>query len=70
MTVSEAAAALGLSVHTIRDWISRRKIRHIRLGRAIRILRFDIEELLRTSAVPALDTFRVSDGSSEQEPRR
>jgi excisionase family DNA binding protein len=37
-TVQEAAAALGLSVHTIRAWIATRRIAHVRLGRAVRVL--------------------------------
>jgi excisionase family DNA binding protein len=65
LTLREAADALGLSVHTLRAWISKRQIRHVRLGRAIRILPGVVEELLRRSTVevrqPAL-------GSADRDP--
>jgi len=53
LTLREAADALGLSIHTLRAWIARKQIRHVRLGRAIRILPGDVEELLRRSTVQA-----------------
>lgn len=51
LTLREAANALGLSVHTLRAWISRKQIKHIRLGRTIRILPNVVRELLRASTV-------------------
>jgi excisionase family DNA binding protein len=54
LNVTEAANALGLSVHTVRAWISQRRLSHIRLGRAVRVLPEEIERLLRSAAVPAL----------------
>jgi excisionase family DNA binding protein len=51
LTLKEASNALGLSVHTLRSWISKKQIRHVRLGRSIRILPGVIEELLRNSTV-------------------
>jgi excisionase family DNA binding protein len=60
LTLREAADALGLSVHTLRAWVSRKQIRHVRLGRAIRILPGDVEELLRTSTIQA----QVPEGNS------
>lgn len=53
MTVAEAARALGLSVHTIRAWIKQRKLTHIRLGRAIRILPSELKEVLESCTVQA-----------------
>lgn len=53
-TVEQAAADLGLSVHTIRAWIARRKIGHVRLGRAVRIPISEIERLIERGTVPAL----------------
>ena len=58
-TVAEAAEALGLIIHTVRAWISSRRLRHVRLGRAIRIFPADIKELLKNSTVPALDGVQV-----------
>jgi excisionase family DNA binding protein len=51
LTLREASDALGLSVHTLRSWIAKKQIRHLRLGRSIRILPGVIEELLRRSTV-------------------
>ena len=51
-TVTEAAAALGLSVHTIRAWVATRKIAYLRLGRAIRIPVSEIQRLIDASTVP------------------
>ena len=50
-TVTEAAQILGLSVHTIRAWIADRRINYLRLGRAIRVPREEVERLLRTALV-------------------
>lgn len=54
LTIQQAADALGLSVHTIRAWISQRRLKHVRLGRAIRVLPDEIERVLRNAAVPAI----------------
>ena len=53
-TVAEAAAALGLSVHTIRAWIAQRRMGHVRLGRAVRVPAGEIRRLLERGTVPAL----------------
>jgi excisionase family DNA binding protein len=55
LKVADAAAALGLSVHTVRAWIAKGKLTHVRLGGAIRILPSDIHEFIRGSTVPARD---------------
>jgi excisionase family DNA binding protein len=55
LTVRETAKALGLSVHTVRAWISQRRLNHVRLGRAIRVLPDEIQRVLRNAAVPAID---------------
>lgn len=56
LKVVEAANALGVSVHTIRAWISQRRLSHVRLGRAIRVLPEEVERFLNNAAVPALAT--------------
>ena len=54
LTVDQAADELGLSPHTVRAWIARRIIGHIRLGtRAIRIPVAEVLRLLEEGAVPA-----------------
>jgi len=55
LKVTEAAEVLGLSVHTLRAWIAKEKLTHVRLGGAIRILPSDIHEFIRRATVPARD---------------
>jgi excisionase family DNA binding protein len=54
-TVAEAAGELGLSVHTIRAWVSARRLAHIRLGRAIRIPAAEIRRVIERNTVPAIE---------------
>jgi excisionase family DNA binding protein len=55
LTVREAAAALSLSVHTLRFWIATRRIGYVRLGRAIRIPASECERIINEGTVPALE---------------
>jgi excisionase family DNA binding protein len=52
--VHEAADECGLSVHTIRSWIVKRKIEYMRLGRTVRIPAAEIRRIKATGTVPAL----------------
>jgi excisionase family DNA binding protein len=52
-TVAQAAAELGLSVHTVRAWVAGRRLGHIRLGRAIRIPEAEIRRIIQANTVPA-----------------
>ena len=54
LTISQAAVALNLSPHTIRLWVTQRRLGHIRLGRVIRIPGSEVERLLRDGLVPAV----------------
>ena len=54
-TVAEAAGELGLSVHTIRAWVTARRLAHIRLGRAIRIPAAEIRRVIEQNTVPAIE---------------
>jgi excisionase family DNA binding protein len=54
-TIAEAAAELGLSVHTIRTWVASRRLAHIRLGRAIRIPAAEIKRVIDKNTVPAME---------------
>ena len=54
LTVREAATALNLSVHTLRFWISTRRIGYVRLGRAIRIPAAECERIINEGTVPAV----------------
>lgn len=43
LTVAEAAAYLGLAKLTIYDWVSQRKIRHVKVGRLTRFKQQDLD---------------------------
>jgi len=51
-TVTQAADELALSPHTLRRWISTRRIAHVRLGRAVRIEVDEINRLLGEGRIP------------------
>ena len=53
LRVTRAAEELGVSIHTVRAWIAQRRIGHVRLGRAIRVPRSEVERLLEIGFVPA-----------------
>jgi excisionase family DNA binding protein len=53
LTVEEAAKELGLKPSTIRAWILRRRITYVKLNRAVRIPRAEVERLIRESTIPA-----------------
>jgi excisionase family DNA binding protein len=53
LSVRQAAEQLGLSVACLRAWIATRKIPFVRLGRAIRIHRSALAELIERGTVPA-----------------
>lgn len=52
LTVVQSAEALNVSVHTIRAWIARRRIGHVKLGRAVRVPQAEIDRLLSHGEVP------------------
>lgn len=58
LTVSEAAAFLRLKPSTVRAWILRRKIPHVKLGGRVFLRRSDCEALIAASLVPAQENCR------------
>ncbi len=64
MTVEEAARFLGLSVWTIRRWIFQRRIPYVKLGRAVRIDREDLDALVERARVEP-GRYAVGDGGEE-----
>ena len=54
LTAKEAAVLLGLSEHTIRQWIWQRRLPVVRLGRAVRLKRQDLEQLIEQSREEAM----------------
>ena len=53
LTVDQAAERLGLKPATIRFWIWQRKIRFVRIGRAVRIPVAVVEDIIERGTVPA-----------------
>jgi excisionase family DNA binding protein len=53
LSVDESATFLKLKSSTIRDWILKRRIPFVRLGRRVFLRRLDLETLIANSVVPA-----------------
>jgi excisionase family DNA binding protein len=57
MTVNEAAAYLGLSVHTLYSWTSQRKVPFVKLGNRVRFDRKKLDAWVDTLAQePIIDS--------------
>jgi excisionase family DNA binding protein len=54
LTVEQAAERLNLKTVTVRAWIWRRRLEHVKLGRAVRIPEHALEQLLERGTVPAV----------------
>jgi excisionase family DNA binding protein len=64
LTIRQAAAALNVSVHTVRAWVWQRKLGFVRLGtRTIRIPANEVQRLLDGGYVPAA----VSEKAAKEE---
>lgn len=59
LNVGEAASLLGLKVATLYTWASERRIPTVKIGRALRIRKSVIEDLIANCERPALDAVRV-----------
>jgi excisionase family DNA binding protein len=53
LTVNETAVEMNLSVGTIRAWLLSRKLGCVRLGKAVRIPRSEIQRLIDQGSTPA-----------------
>jgi len=53
LDLKQASDMLGLSIYTISNWVQKRKIAHVKLGRRVLIKRTDIEALIEKGSVPA-----------------
>jgi excisionase family DNA binding protein len=60
LTVSEGASFVRLRPSTIRAWILRRKISHVKLGGRVLLRRCDLEALIARSIVPAKSSGEVT----------
>jgi excisionase family DNA binding protein len=58
LTVAEIAAILKLNQQTIRNWIDNGSLPALRIGRRVRVIRRDLDELIdrgRTAAEPQVE---------------
>ncbi len=53
LTVAETARRLGLKEGTVRMWISRRRLAHLKIGRAVRVPEEEVERIIRENTSPA-----------------
>ncbi len=51
LSISEAAARLGISRHTLNGWVSKRKVPFIKLGRRTLFNPADLERLIKAATV-------------------
>ncbi len=54
LKAQEAAQLLNVSVNTIRMWIWQRRLPVVRLGRAVRLRRGDLEQLIERNREEAI----------------
>jgi excisionase family DNA binding protein len=64
LTVAEVAAVLKLNQQTIRNWIDAGSLAALRVGRRVRVLRRDLDQLLADAAQPS----RVEQRTATDEP--
>ncbi len=53
LTVKEVAEALRVTPHTVRQWCRQGKIRAFKLGKEYKIIRSDLEALIRERLTPS-----------------
>ena len=53
LTSQQLADEIGLKVSTVRAWVLRRRINVVRVGRAVRIPRTEVERLMKEGFTPA-----------------
>lgn len=58
ISVKQAASILGLAEITLRVWVARRRLAHVKLGRTIRIPLSEIDRLVDEGTVPAFKNGR------------
>jgi excisionase family DNA binding protein len=54
LTVAEAAQLLALRPCTIRKWLYERRLPYVRLGRAVRLRKVDIERMVQENYSAAI----------------
>jgi excisionase family DNA binding protein len=64
LTVAEVAALLKLNEQTIRNWIDAGTLPAVRIGRRVRVLRRDLDELLDRGRPPRPAPDQASDATA------
>jgi excisionase family DNA binding protein len=69
LTVGDVAERVRVHPQTVRQWIARRELRAIRIGRVVRIPRTEFEEMLERSRIaPAIRPQPVTAQSRSEAP--
>jgi excisionase family DNA binding protein len=55
LKIDEAAAYLGVSPLTVYDWISKRKIEHVKVGRLVRFKESTLEKWIEKNTVKPIN---------------
>ena len=58
LTVVEAAERLGMKPATIRLWLAKRKLGHVKLSRAVRVPESEVERMIEEGTIPAREPRR------------
>jgi excisionase family DNA binding protein len=58
LTVIEVGQRLGLKPATIRMWIAKRRLAHVKLGRSVRVPQTEIDRMIRENTIPARENRR------------
>ena len=53
LSVEEAASFLHVQGSTVRDWVLKKKVPYVKLGRRVFLRRQELEALIERSVVPA-----------------
>ncbi len=53
LAVDEAARALSISIHTLRAWVSQKRIPYVKLGRRVLFRSEDLQAYINFHLVPA-----------------
>lgn len=56
LTLAECASRTGLKVSTWRAWILRRRFPFHKIGRSIRVLESDLDQMIANARIPARET--------------
>jgi excisionase family DNA binding protein len=58
LNVKEASEMLAVKPATVRAWLLRRRLPHVKVGRAVRIPSESIVDLIRRNTIPAREPSR------------